>query len=161
MSQSFNWGEVAPSASGSDFEFASGLFRDGIPLAEIHKRLRQRGLTQEIASQVVTALTVDHAGKLFSRGMKAAQVKERLLQQGLSWEEAEAAVDMACEGRAGAVGSHFGIWMLGIGCLLILAGAVLWYGNQSGQFPTFPLAGFLLALFGLMSAGIGGYQFRS
>jgi len=151
--QPFDWGEVAPSVQ--DAEFAADLCRDGVLLGEIQARLLHRGVRPEFVAQIMTDLTADYAAKLFRRGLSASVVTDFLVQQGLSWEDAEAATNAVGRKRSKGRG---GLVLLGIGALLVLSGAVIAYGNESGYFPTIPSIQYAIVPVGIGLAMIGGYK---
>lgn len=41
-----------------------------------------------------------------------------------------------------------GMALMGVGGLIVVVGALLWIGNVSGKFPTFPYAGYITIAIG-------------
>jgi len=51
-----------------------------------------------------------------------------------------------------------GMALMGVGGLIMAVGALLWWGNMSGKFPTFPYAGYITIAIGGALFGFGKKQ---
>ncbi len=95
--------------------------------------------------EVICALAV-HIAERLQQGEKAETVRADLVAQGLSVDIADQLLSLSAPGKW-----ERGLrrWVLRtLGVMSMLAGGVLWLGNQIGFFPTFPFAGTLIIIIG-------------
>lgn len=51
-----------------------------------------------------------------------------------------------------------GMALMGVGGLIVVVGGLLWMGNMTGKFPTFPYAGYITIAIGAALFGLGKKQ---
>lgn len=95
---------------------------------------------------------------MLKKGENPEEVKKQLVNWGLTEESAKHFVEEITkeekeskkDARAELVGLYIAAPIIFIGILLVI-------GNRTGIFPTFPFAGFLVIILGLVVGGIVGY----
>jgi hypothetical protein len=157
----FDWSAVAP--SDEHFQLALEEYHKGQTFSQIAAILQERGLSQELITDVITMVAQNRAFFLFSGGKKPAEVRDVLVKRGLSREEGEAIARAVAGSRERAYSSiGLGKWQmrsLATGGALLTAGVVL-YGLQKLTVVDVPgelILGLLGA--GVLLAGFGGVYF--
>jgi hypothetical protein len=142
---------------------AAQLFREGASAREVLHRLVTEGLARERAVSIVQAAALGEFSRqakiVLNEGGSPEAAEAKLREQGVGPQTAMAIVADALEatrsfpeqvGRAAG-----GLVLMAAGAAVVLGGFVLYAGNKSGRFPTFPFAGGVTMLLGAALA-IGG-----
>jgi hypothetical protein len=138
-----------------DVNLAVDLLNAGASLEEVQVRLLDRGLDEETAAATIRGLLMpalyNEAKALLNNGSSRRQVEERLVNKGLDPLVAKAVINNKVVSQAqpearptegiGQIRHVLGVFIFIIGIGLLL-------GNITRQFPSFPLAGFIVMCVG-------------
>jgi hypothetical protein len=143
---------------------AKELLRGGVTSEETTQQLLGEGLTAEQAAAVVALaqrrLLVDEAVEWFLAGKTEDEVLPALEAKGLDQDTAlqitgTASFTAFCR-RHPWLTPVLGVTFVLVGLAVMGGGIFLWMGNRSGKFVTFPFAGQLVMIVGLMLFAFGG-----
>jgi len=108
--------------------------------------------------EAVVAKLVNYADSLYHDGASQQQVQNKLVEAGV---DADSANQIATQRREAFIKfqNSPGIIFLGfLGMFTFVAGCVLAFGNLTGYFPTFPYAGLIFTVIGVILCGIAGIR---
>lgn len=135
---------------------ARELLAAGHLVEDVQEKLQARGLTAQETEEIICDLAVEavyvEAVALLNQGLAPMKVKRLLTDRGLDAQMASAIVDdiMAQNPRPSWWPSVTGILVRLMAAVVFAAGVGLYIGNTSGDFRTFPFAGFIVMSIGAL-----------
>jgi hypothetical protein len=142
--------------SPEDVGFASELLKAGLAPEAVQQKLIERGLSTDLAAKALEAVAEqDLLAESFSRlmeGQRPEAVKEFLVGRGMSpFVADEVLQEQVAQIQSMRPGP--GPIRKVIGGLVVGLGVLLWLGNMTGVFPTFPFAGIIVIIIGFAIMG--------
>ncbi|HKB01102.1 MAG TPA: hypothetical protein VKD90_02735 [Gemmataceae bacterium] len=111
-------------------------------------------MSQPRSAEEIPASFVEHAYDRLNEGSMPSAVIGELIRMGLTEDAASEVVRQvrdaqAVTSRQGSPKDNMtGLLLMGLGGFVAVVGAILWIGNMTGFFPTFPFAGIVTILIG-------------
>lgn len=145
--------------SQAGIELVTGMLANGESNESVRAQLTEKGMDTEQATWLLCLVYAkslsDNLMELFAQGYSCDEVSDRLIAQGMEPDIASGAVSIVSEqfintdeDEEETSGVETVVLRL-FGGIAFCVGIILVYGNRSGEFPTFPFAGFIT-----MSVGV-------
>lgn len=146
---------------------ASEMLRGGSSMGATHQHLMSQKLEAQQAAKIIELaqqrIFVADALELLNQGKTEDEIKVMLTAQGAKPGSVDEAIGYACFHKfcqdKPIISMLLGIVLPLIGLAVMAGGLVLWYGNKTGLFVTFPYAGHFVIGIGFVILACGGSFF--
>ncbi len=140
--------------------YAAAYLNRGLSPESAESRLIANGVSPQVAAGVIKNVMADRApyqlaAELLDGGSPLGEVRRKLVENGLDVGQAVAVIEAVQQQRSGDVPEGEAVQrpvLAFLGMVVFGAGILLFIGNRTGLFATFPFAGFI-------TMGIGGALF--
>jgi cytochrome c-type biogenesis protein CcmH/NrfF len=127
--------------------------------AELVESHGDAAVAAKLIAEALRRIKIEDAASRMEQGTTAEELRQELVSRGMEAEKAEEVVGAAsflrfCRQHP-VVSMGLGVVLPLLGAVLVIGGILLWLGNKSGRFVTFPFSGHITIGLGLTILGLG------